>query len=400
MYYGRTNSTVGGGSTPQMQTQAKEVKATSFPTQVIPDEGYYLTSVKVNAPDNLAAANIKKDVTIAGVTGTFEGTTTPPSLGTADIKPTAFPTVKNASDDGVDGYSTVTVQAPDNLTAENIKSGVSIAGVTGTYEGSGGGQLDDRTKFWMRGIQNGGRRYDAEKHWIPFVMLKEYWPEKLQPSEYTSEYATDPMLAMSDYCCASYELESVELPEGKGRDGITGIPSYAFAYAGQYRTINGKKEYMTMTGGASEVYAFGEHCFEHANLNDMPNVKYVYNSIRNYMFYFTTFRTCNVPEGITRIDSNGLNSVQPDDKKVTLPTTLTEISGYGAISGSYTTNITIVLKSTTPPTLSNSSGIVKNYVDQIIVPAGTLGAYQTATNWSGLADIMVEATTETTEGGA
>ena len=78
---------------------------------------------------------------------------------------------------------------------------------------------------------------------------------------------------------------------------------------------------------------------------------------------------------------------------------LTTISQYGAISGSYTTNITIVLKSTTPPTLSSSEGIVKNRVDQIIVPAGTLEAYQTATNWSALADKMVEAT-ENTEAGA
>lgn len=340
MYAGRTNSIVKtGGTTP---TQTKEVKATSFPTVVSPDSGYAL--------------------------------------------------------------SQATVTAPDNLTAENIKSGVSIAGVTGTYEGSGGGsgQLDDRTKFWMRGIQNGGRRFDAEGHWIPFVMLKEYWPEKLQPSEYTSDYATDPMLAMSKYCCASFELESVELPEGKGRNGITGIPAYAFTHAGQQRTVNGKKEYMTMTGSASEVYGFGEHCFEYAYLNDMPNVKYMYNSIRDYMFYQTTFRTCNVPEGITKIEANGLNSVQPEDKKVTLPTTLTEISGYGAISGSFTTKITVVLKSTTPPAMSSSSGIDKYYVEQIIVPAGTLEAYQTATNWSALADIMVEATADagTTEGGA
>ena len=398
MYYGRTNSTVGGGSTSPIQTQSKEVKATSFPTQVVPDEGYYLTSAKVNAPDNLAAGNIKKDVTIAGVTGTFEGSAS--TLGTADIKPTAFPTVKNASDDGVDGYSTVTVQAPDNLVAENIKSGVSIAGVTGTYEGSGGGsgQLDDRTKFWMRAIQNNGKRYDAEGHLLPFVMLKEYWPDKLQAYEISTSHGTKSDLVMTPYCCARLDIDSVELPEGRGNDnGITVLPDYAFYYL-----YSGRTGYVTVTGGASEVYSFGTQAFSHAYLTDIPNINYHQNMLGSYIFNATVFETCNVPEGITRIENNALQYLKVKDHKIILPTTLTKISGYAAIGGSSDNHATLVLKSTSPPSLVNSNSIDKNYVDQIVVPAGTLEAYRTATNWSAFADKMVEATADagTTEAGA
>lgn len=372
-----------------MQTQAKEVKATSFPTQVIPDEGYYLTSVKVNAPDNLAAGNIKKDVTIAGVTGTFEGTTPTPTQ-TKEVKATSFPTV--VSPDSGYALSQATVTAPDNLTAENIKSGVSIAGVTGTYEGSGSGQLDDRAKFWMRGIQNRGRRYDAEGNFIPFVMLKEYWPDKLQGYEITSDYGQVPLLALTNYCCAYFELMTLELPEGKGKDGVTHIPDYAFFYAGMARTINGKTTRMTVTGGDTETYSFGHNVFQYAQLTDVPDINYEQNKLPTSLFYGASFNTCNVPEGIVKIESSTFQDIKVDDNKITLPTTLTTITGFYAITGTYNKKINIVMKSTTPPTMDNSSGF--NSIESIIVPAGTLEAYQTATNWSAFADIMVEATAE------
>lgn len=114
----------------QPDYQEKTTQATSFPVSVTPDVGYdALTKVTVTAPANLSAGNIKSGVNIAGVTGSYA-----PTTQTKVTTPTAFPTVVNV-DSGYDGMTKVTVNAPSNLSSGNIKNGVSIAGVTGTYTG-------------------------------------------------------------------------------------------------------------------------------------------------------------------------------------------------------------------------------------------------------------------------
>lgn len=71
------------------------------------------------------------------VTGTATTSSSSPKLQTKTVTPSASTqTVK--PDSGYDGLSQVTVNGNSNLVAGNIKSGVSIFGVTGTYTGSGG----------------------------------------------------------------------------------------------------------------------------------------------------------------------------------------------------------------------------------------------------------------------
>lgn len=114
----------------QPDYQEKTTQATAFPVSVTPDVGYdALSKVTVTAPANLSAGNIKSGVNIAGVTGSYA-----PTTQTKVTTPTAFPTVVNV-DSGYDGMTKVTVNAPSNLSSGNIKNGVSIAGVTGTYTG-------------------------------------------------------------------------------------------------------------------------------------------------------------------------------------------------------------------------------------------------------------------------
>ena len=113
---------------------------------------------------NLVAENIKKDVSILGITGTLEettpvsGTLQITSNGTFDVSDKQYAEVNVAArlsnpktvtpsatsqtvlpDQGDDGLSQVTVSGDSNLVAGNMKKDVSIFGVTGTLESSSGG---------------------------------------------------------------------------------------------------------------------------------------------------------------------------------------------------------------------------------------------------------------------
>lgn len=114
---------------------------------IVPEQGYDgFNEINVDAVDNsidsnIVAGNIKKDVEILGIIGTYEGGGTS-SLQNKTITPSTSQQVISA-DAGYDGLDEVTVEAVNNsidqnIVASNIKKDVSILGVTGTYEGSGG----------------------------------------------------------------------------------------------------------------------------------------------------------------------------------------------------------------------------------------------------------------------
>lgn len=105
-------------------------------------DGY--SPISVSAVDssidaNITAGNIKSGVSILGVSGSvtpLNGTTlsVTPSTSAQSISPSS----------PYNGFTSVSVSAvtssiDNNITAGNIKDGVSILGVTGTYTGGGGG---------------------------------------------------------------------------------------------------------------------------------------------------------------------------------------------------------------------------------------------------------------------
>ena len=119
------------------------VNPTTSSQTVTPDQNHTgLSSVTVSGVTsaidaNIQAGNIKKDVQILGVTGTLEDI--PAVVESLSITPTTSAQSFTPTS-GVDGYAPVTVSAVDssidaNITAGNIKSGVEILGVEGTYAG-------------------------------------------------------------------------------------------------------------------------------------------------------------------------------------------------------------------------------------------------------------------------
>lgn len=115
--------------------QARTVQPTAFPTTVTPQTGYdALSSVQVNAPANLLAQNIRKDVNIAGVVGTYEATAPEIKLQQKSVLLDGE-SVAVTPDDGYDGLSQVSVGWDSRCSPENIRSGVTMFGVTGTFVG-------------------------------------------------------------------------------------------------------------------------------------------------------------------------------------------------------------------------------------------------------------------------
>lgn len=115
--------------------QARTVQPTQFPTTVEPQQGYdALSSVQVNAPANLLAQNIRKDVNIAGVVGTYEAVAPTIKLQQKTVTPSASAQAITP-DSGYDGLSSVTVSGSVKLIPSNIKEGVTIFNVQGSYRG-------------------------------------------------------------------------------------------------------------------------------------------------------------------------------------------------------------------------------------------------------------------------
>ena len=102
-------------------TDKSGIKLKTANKYVTEDLAVTLTDADIN---NIVAENIKEGVTILGITGTHKG----------GITPSGKIEITNTEEINVTNYATAQV-VDSNLSAENIKKDVSILGVTGTFVG-------------------------------------------------------------------------------------------------------------------------------------------------------------------------------------------------------------------------------------------------------------------------
>ena len=294
---------VTGTLSPAKTEQAKTVDlAMASGNQVVsPDSGKVLSGVTITKPAALVASNIKKGVTIGGVAGSYAPTFTTETK-TVDLAMGSGNQVISKSS-GKDGMTQVTITKPSTMVPANIKKGVNIGGVTGTYEGESSGGSSDKLA-------------------------------KLVDGTITEVTAED--LA-----------------------GATQIRSYSFRECKSLTSV-------TIGNGVSSI---GSSAFY--GCSGLTSV-IIGNSVTSISE--SAFQKCI-----------GLTSI-------TIPDSVARIDNFALLIGSSTNKAVIRMKPTTPPQIKSSS-FDKNNLEKIIVPKGTGATYKSATNWSALASYIQEATT-------
>lgn len=263
---------------------------------------------------------------------------------------------------------TQTIKGDANLIASNIKSGVSIFGVTGTA--SGGGSGESKLPQFVDGT------------------VTEITAEDLQGVTKIRNYAfynynsltsiTIPNNATSIGDAAFYgcsRLTSVTIP-----NSVTRIGNQAFYNCRKLNsfTISNNVTFI----GTSAFY----HCDKLTSIIIPDSVTFLGVSA---FYNCVGLTSVTIGNGITSIKSQ----VFLNCSKLTsiiIPDSVTSIDS-SALQIGYTTNkATIRFMSRTPPSIQSNTFIATN-LDRILVPAGTGETYKAATNWSVFADYIEEA---------
>ena len=130
---GKTNALKKGGK-PEQSKMLEFNPGSANSIKITPDEGYVLSDVIVGKPTTMIPSNIKNGVDIGGVVGTYKGTSKPEQSKTVEFNPGSANSIKITPDEGC-VLKDVIVGKPKTMIPSNIKSGVNIGGVVGTYVG-------------------------------------------------------------------------------------------------------------------------------------------------------------------------------------------------------------------------------------------------------------------------
>jgi hypothetical protein len=171
-----------------------------------------------------------------------------------------------------------------------------------------------------------------------------------------------------------YLLKDVTIPSN-----VTSIGAYAFYYCYALSSI-------TIPSGVTsiETYTFS-NCHSLKDVTISSNV----TSIGDYAFYYClSLSSITIPSGVTKIGKYAFGSCC-SFSSVTIPIKVTSIGIY-AFTNCYGLS-EIHFKPTTPPSTVSNSKVFNNIQSDCIiyVPAESLEAYQTATNWSTYASYMI-----------
>ena len=197
-------------------------------------------------------------------------------------------------------------------------------------------------------------------------------PYSITASDWGDHYTQIPQY----YFAYDNLLASITIPQG-----VTSIGGSAFYYCTSLASI-------TIPQGVTSIGTFAfYYCTSLASITIPQGV----TSIGGYAFSnCTSLASITIPQGVTSIVGSTFSNCT-SLASITIPQGVTSIgsSAFGLI-GTNTAGSVITMLDSTPPTLA-SNAFQSAHISKIIVPQGSLTAYQTATNWSAYAQYMEEA---------
>ena len=356
--------------------------------KVYPTKSYFtMSEVDIQRPLMLDPQNIKKDVDIAGIVGTYEPNIYPRIYDVLRLDfPDGFIVYNTPS--GYDGIEGVTISIPSSAVAENIKQGVNIGGIIGTYVG-GVDNLEKRINN-----NNGATPYSYENNNITSINRNAFYYDS-NIIEFKSNTITNIEQGAFAYCNHLIEVDcpnvlsivqetfrsdtnltTVKLPSLKD---ITGTSSYTnnFADCTSLTTVDlTSLETIKGTGTFIRCYALTTISLP-ALISLSSNAESTFASctslISAYLPVLTGSTRTNCFAGCTNLQTVNL--------------------GFASTVANYTFNgcpalTDVTLRKTgTVVTMSNvnafASATSSNPVT-IHVPSDLITSYQTATNWSTL----------------
>ena len=170
------------------------------------------------------------------------------------------------------------------------------------------------------------------------------------------------------YCCHS--LSSVSIP-----DSVTSIGNGVFRYCYSISSVS-------IPDGVTSIESSAFHYCHSLSSVSIPDSV---TSIGNNAFYYCySLSSVSIPDGVTSIENNAFYNCY-SLSSVSIPDSVTSI-GNNAFYNCHGIK-EYHCKPVDPPTLSSTSAFSEIPSDCIIyVPVGSLEAYQTATNWTTIAD--------------
>lgn len=159
--------------------------------------------------------------------------------------------------------------------------------------------------------------------------------------------------------------------------GTTQIPNYAFQDC-----ID-----LTSVEFPSTLQTIGNYAFQRCSKLTSVDIPSSVTSIGSSAFSnCSNLISITIPDSVTSI-GNGTFSYCSSLTSITIPDSVTSIGSFAFQGCSGLTSMTIL--ATTPPTLGGTNAI-SSATTKIYIPAGTLSAYKSATNWSNFADLFEE----------